>query len=717
MTVETCCDLVKREFPTIDDDLYQYVKGVLETSSDEFESSEEVFEAVGGILQEVDMSKEEDQIRDICEQMMLMMKPANGSTNGTSSGTGNRILDAPVSLGSLGGGRNADVGLDSIWLNTKDQELKTVDMKKLERASELQLKKQERKDAGGGAENKVKYKSSEATASQIINKSYEDTSSAGANTKDIKIESFDISYGEKSLIQGANVTLAYGRRYGFVGRNGLGKSTLLRMIASRQLVIPAHLTVLHVEQEVTGDDTIALQSVLESWTVRENLLKEEKDLNAKMANGESSEAQSQRLQAVYAELEAIESDKAASRAAVILSGLGFTPDMQARATKTFSGGWRMRLALARALFCKPDLLLLDEPTNMLDMQAIIWLEKYLQSWASTILVVSHDRSFLDQVPTDILHIHSQRIDTYRGNYAEFVNTMTEKLKAQQREYESQMEYRNHIQQFIDKFRFNAKRASLVQSRIKQLERLPELKPVEKETEVTLKFPDVEKLSPPILMLSEVSFAYTNDKGERGPTVFSKVDLSATLDSRICIVGENGAGKTTLLKLIMDQNTPYAGQRTAHRNLKFGYFSQHHVDQLDMTVCPVELMAQHFPGHKSEEYRRMLGQFGVSGDLALQQIECLSGGQKSRVAFAILCGHAPNFLILDEPTNHLDVQTIEALGNAILKYKGGVILVSHDERLIRMVCKELWVCSKGKVYCLEGGFDEYREIVEKEVVVV
>jgi len=479
------------------------------------------------------------------------------------------------------------------------------------------------------------------------------------------------------------------------------------------------LSVLHVEQEVIGDETLALQSVLESDTHRESLLKEERELNKKISaeSGDTSEAQSQRLQAVYAELEAIEADKAPSKASVILAGLGFTADMQARATKTFSGGWRMRIALARALFCKPDLLLLDEPTNMLDMQAIIWLEKYLQTWASTLLVVSHDRSFLDEVSTDILHLHTQRIDTYRGNYTDFVNTMTERLKAQQREYESQMEYRAHIQQFIDKFRFNAKRASLVQSRIKLLERLPELKPVEKEVDVVLKFPEVDKLSPPILMLSEVSFAYTNEQtGARGPTVFSKVDLSATQESRICIVGENGAGKTTLLKLIMEKLTPTAGQRTAHRNLKFGYFSQHHVDQLDMSVCPVELMAQHFPGHKSEEYRRMLGQFGVSGDLALQQIVSLSGGQKSRVAFAILCGHKPNFLVLDEPTNHLDVQTIEALGNAILKYKGGVILVSHDERLIRMVCKELWVCSQGSVYSLEGGFDHYRKLVEKDIVV-
>merc|ERR1719412_3138537 len=485
------------------------------------------------------------------------------------------------------------------------------------------------------------------------------------------------------------------------------------MISEGQLRIPSHITVLHVEQEVIGDETQAIQSVLEADIVREGLLQEEKELTSRVESGAASPEESSRLTEVFQSLEAIDSAKAPARAAVILSGLGFTTAMQSAATKTFSGGWRMRIALARALFCKPDLLLLDEPTNMLDMQAIIWLERYLQTWPSTLLVVSHDRSFLDEVPTDMMHLHSQRIDTYRGNYTEFVSTMTERLKAQQREYEAQMDYRKHVQAFIDKFRYNAKRASLVQSRIKQLERLPVLRPIERESEVTLKFPEVEKLSPPILMLSDVSYEYPDaTKGK----VFSNCDLSATQESRICIVGENGAGKTTLLKLIMDHISPTEGRRDVHRNLKFGYFSQHHVDQLDMSVCSVELMAQHFPGHKSEEYRRMLGQFGVSGDLALQQICSLSGGQKSRVAFAILCGHAPNFLILDEPTNHLDVQTIEALGNAILKYKGGVILVSHDERLIRMVCSELWVCSRGKVYCLEGGFDKYREIVEQEVVI-
>merc|ERR1719273_1917990 len=475
------------------------------------------------------------------------------------------------------------------------------------------------------------------------------------------------------------------------------------------------MSILHVEQEVVGNDTTALQSVLESFTEREALLQEEREINLKLNSGniDPGEDLGSRMQVLYSSLEAIESEKAPSRACSILFGLGFDTKMQTMPTKSFSGGWRMRLALARALFCKPDLLLLDEPTNMLDMQAIIWLERYLQNWPSTLLVVSHDRNFLDEVPTDMLHLHSKKMDSYRGNYTEFMNTMSEKLKAQQREYEAQMEHRKHVQEFIDKFRFNAKRAPMVQSRIKALERLPVLVPVEKEAEVTLKFPEVEKMSGTILMLSEVSFSYPGTDR----VIFSNVDLSATMESRICIVGENGAGKTTLLKMVMEMegHEPTKGTRTSHRNLKFGYFTQHFVDQLDMSICPVEIMQKEFPGFKVEDYRRMLGQFGVTGDMAVQQVESLSGGQKSRVAFAVLCGHNPNFLILDEPTNHLDIETIEALGHALIKYKGGVILVSHDERLLKMVCQELWVCSKGKVWSIDGGLEEYRKMVEKEMI--
>ncbi|TRY79831.1 hypothetical protein TCAL_05806 [Tigriopus californicus] len=704
---QACAQLIRQHFPVIDADLFQYIQDVIQMSGDDFEHDEDVFEAVGGFLHECDMAKSEQDIKSLCEGIFGLLHGEDGNqSNGKS---GQRVLDAPVQMKDIGGsetnGQEEPTG--SIWIQKIEDNL-SVDKKKLEKAEQMLLKKMDRKDkVEKPAANR--YKSHEATASQVISKKDAKAEASNLQTKDIRIENFDISFGDHVLLRGAHLVLSFGRRYGMVGRNGMGKSTLLRMISSGQLVIPSHISILHVEQEVTGDDTIALQSVLESLEKRESLLREEKEINQTINDG-GDPALSSRLTEIYAELEAMESDKAPSKASVILAGLGFTSEMQARPTKTFSGGWRMRLALARALFCKPDLLLLDEPTNMLDMQAIIWLERYLQTWSTTLLVVSHDRNFLDEVPTDMLHLHSQRIDNYRGNYTEFNNTMTERLKSQQREYEAQMDYRKHVQEFIDKFRFNAKRASLVQSRIKQLERLPELKPIEKETDVVLKFPDVEKLSPPILMLSTVTFAYDKNR-----TIFSNVDLSATMESRICIVGENGAGKTTLLKILMDQLSPTSGDRTSHRNLKFGYFSQHHVDQLDMSICSVELMQKEFPGFKVEEYRRMLGSFGVTGEMALQQISSLSGGQKSRVAFAILCAHKPNFLILDEPTNHLDIQTIEALGNGLLKYKGGVILVSHDERLIRMVCQELWVCSKGRVYSLDGGFDEYRAIIEKELV--
>jgi len=709
-----CGGLIKAAFPKINDDIYDYVESVLETSGDDFENTEDLYEAIGEVLHELEEDKTEDDIRDICAQIMNLLKPDSGSEKATNGHL--RMLDSSVHLGQLASAQvDADGGggdADSIWLKTGDEELRGVDSKKLEKAEELLKKKQNKKDQTAVKQNPNKYGSREATASQVISKSQVRAEASGTNnSKDILLENFDISYGEKVLIKGANVTLSYGRRYGFVGRNGLGKTTLLRMISEKQLLIPSHISVLHVEQEVVGDDTPAIQSVLESHTVREGLLREEKELNARIDQGDTDPEINTRLTEVFHELEAIDSAKAPARAAVILSGLGFSAEGQLAATKTFSGGWRMRIALARALFSKPDLLLLDEPTNMLDMQAVIWLERYLQTWPSTILVVSHDRNFLDEVPTDMLHLHSQRIDTYKGNYTEYYTTMTEKLKAQQREYESQQEYRKHVQEFIDKFRFNAKRASLVQSRIKMLEKLPVLEQVITEAPVTLRFPEVEKLAPPILMLSEVAYRYSDNSR----IIFSGVDLSATMESRICIVGENGAGKTTLLKMIMDIIAPWRGTRTAHRNLKFGYFTQHFVDQLDMTICPVEVMQREFPGKKVEEYRRMLGQFGVTGDMALQQIESLSGGQKSRVAFAVLCGHSPNFLILDEPTNHLDIETIEALGHALIKYKGGVILVSHDERLLKMVCQELWVCSKGKVWSIDGGLAEYRQMVEKEMV--
>uniref|UniRef100_A0A8C5B2R2 ATP-binding cassette sub-family F member 3 n=1 Tax=Gadus morhua TaxID=8049 RepID=A0A8C5B2R2_GADMO len=586
------------------------------------------------------------------------------------------------------------------------QEVSTVDAKKLEKAEAKLKQKHVRRNDKDGQKTTTPLVLEEASASQASNKKDTRIDLSGRNRSyDIRIENFDVSFGERSLLQGAEVMLAAGRRYGLIGRNGLGKTTLLKMLASRSLRVPAHITILHVEQEVDGDDTVALQSVLESDTLREGLLLQERQLNARIAAGTADGAASVRLSEIYAQLEEMEADKAPAKASVILAGLGFSAQMQAQTTREFSGGWRMRLALARALFT----CCISEPTNMLDVRAILWLENYLQTWQSTILVVSHDRNFLNAVVTDIIHLHTQRLDSYRGDYENFVKTKEDRLKNQQREYDAQFQYREHIQVFIDRFRYNANRAAQVQSKLKLLEKLPPLKPLEKETEVSLRFPDnFEKLSPPILQLDEVEFYYTPER-----RLFTGLNVSADLESRICIVGENGAGKSTMLKLLMGELTPVNGVRQAHRNLKIGYFSQHHVDQLDLNVCSVELLLNKFPGRNEEEYRHQLGGYGITGELATRPVASLSGGQKSRVAFAQMTMPCPNFYILDEPTNHLDMETIEALAKALSKFKGGVVLVSHDERLIRLVCKELWVCEKGAVRRIDGGFDEYRDILQEQ----
>lgn len=690
-------------FPNIDSEIVHYVNGMLEDGHDDFNTSEDLYDAIGGILQGTDDSKTDDEIKNICEKLHSLMSLTN---NKDSAGPVQKLLNAPVQISSLRTETEEIKQSNSIWLSKRDSNT-IVDQKKLEKAEAQIKKKQDRKQDGKSKPNIQE----EATACQQINKKDVKLDLSGTNrSMDVKIENFDIAFGEKQLISGASIHLIYGRRYGFVGRNGLGKTTLLKMISKGNLMIPSHISILHVEQEVEGDNTIALESVLECDEEREKLLREEKAISLQLSSSPSGDNMlSTRLSEIYQHLEAIEADKAPAKAAVILAGLGFTPRMQKMPTKEFSGGWRMRLALARALFSQPDLLLLDEPTNMLDMKAIIWLENYLQSWKSTIFVVSHDRSFLNAVATDILHLHSGVIDNYRGNYESFYKTREERLKNQQKEYEAQKEYRDHIQVFIDRFRYNANRAAQVQSKLKLLEKLPELKPIEKESKVTLKFTDCEHLQHTVLQLDEMDFYYSKDK-----PIFKDLNLNTQSDSRICIVGENGAGKTTLLKILLGELEPVKGWRKANRSLCIGYFSQHHVDQLDMSMTSIELMAERYPGKPTELYRNRMGAFGVSGELATRPVSSLSGGQKSRVAFALIDMLNPNFLILDEPTNHLDMESIEALGNAILKFQGGVVLVSHDERLIRMICKELWVVKDGTVKSLDGGFDEYRNIVEKEL---
>ena len=301
------------------------------------------------------------------------------------------------------------------------------------------------------------------------------------------------------------------------------------------------------------------------------------------------------------------------------------------------------------------------------------------------------------------------LDTYKGNYTQFEKTKDEKLKNQQREYEAQKQYRDHLQAYVDRWRVNANRAAQAQSKIKILEKLPELVPVEIEPVVSLRLPECDRVNATMLRFDEVTFKYPGS--ER--TIFEKVDLTANMDARIVVLGENGSGKTTLLKILLGDHEPTEGVRHVHRNMRVGYFCQHHVDTLSMGQTSLELFKTRYPGQLDVVYRSHLGKYGVSGELAMRPISSLSGGQKSRVAFAVMTWHEPNFFILDEPTNHLDIETVEALGKALLAFKGGLILVSHNEQLIQMVAQETWLCGDKTVKRIEGGFPAYKKALEEE----
>ncbi|CAE6441061.1 unnamed protein product [Rhizoctonia solani] len=472
-------------------------------------------------------------------------------------------------------------------------------------------------------------------------------------SKDIHLPAIDVTFGSNRILQSASLTLAYGRRYGLIGRNGVGKSTLLRHIALREVPVPAHITILFVEQEIVGDETTALESVLKADVWRDRLIKEEKSLNERLlkleeaggddrAADEAKEELSTQLADVHTRLAEMEAESGPARAASLLAGLGFSESDQHRTTKTFSGGWRMRLALARALFVKPDLLMLDEPSNHIDLNALAWLEDYLQTWPSTLLVVSHDRAFLDAVATDIVHQHSSRLDYYKGNFSQFYATKTERDRNARKEYETQMTYRAHLQAFIDRWRYNANRAAQAQSKIKILEKLPELEPPEEEETEKFKFPETEKISPPLLQLSEVSFGYTDDN-----IILRGVNIDIGLDSRIAVVGPNGAGKSTMIKLLTGELNPMGGQVNRNGRLRIAYFGQHHLETLNPALSPVACLASRFPGKSEQEYRQHLGAFGITGLTGLQTIGTLSGGQKSRVAFSILSMQRPHLLLLDE----------------------------------------------------------------------
>ncbi|KAL0934248.1 translation initiation regulator [Colletotrichum truncatum] len=673
-------------------------------------------------------AKLQEKIEKLVEKWVEKYSEANGAQRSGPSAV--RRLDQTFQVSSQ---RNMS---STLAVATGAVDLESANARKVEsKVDRKKLEKAERKIAA--KQQKKTFKTVEYEASKLLNQpestqSYEEfymavnplqIGGAGGNkTKDIKLDNVDVSIGGSRILADTNLTLAYGHRYGLVGHNGVGKSTLLRALSRRELPIPPHITILHVEQELTGDDTPAIQAVLDADVWRKVLLKEQAQITQKLADIETQrasladtsadaakldrdrEAQDNRLGDIQAKLAEMESDKAESRAASILAGLGFSAERQQYATKTFSGGWRMRLALARALFCEPDLLLLDEPSNMLDVPSIAFLSNYLQGYPSTVLVVSHDRAFLNEIATDIIHQHSQRLDYYRGaNFESFYATREERKKTAKREYENQMAQRAHLQAFIDKFRYNAAKSSEAQSRIKKLEKMPVLEPPETEYSVKFKFPDVEKLSPPIIQMTGVTFGYSKEN-----ILLRNVDLDVQLDSRIGIVGPNGAGKTTVLKLLIGKLSPTSGLISQNPRLRVGFFAQHHVDALDLTMSAVSFMAKTYPGKTDEEYRRQLGAFGITGTTGLQKMEVLSGGQKSRVAFACLALTNPHILVLDEPSNHLDIEAMDALADALKEFEGGVLMVSHDVTMLQTVCTSLWVCDGGTVEKFPGDVQAYKK---------
>ncbi|XP_059412616.1 ATP-binding cassette sub-family F member 1-like isoform X1 [Carassius carassius] len=534
------------------------------------------------------------------------------------------------------------------------------------------------------------------------------------NASDIKLERFSISAHGKELFVNADLLVVAGRRYGLVGPNGKGKTTLLKHIANRALSIPPNIDVLLCEQEVVADNTPAVQAVLKADTRRLKLLEEERQLQSQLEKGD--DGVSERLDKVYEELRAIGAAAAEAKARRILAGLSFTPEMQNRPTKKFSGGWRMRVSLARALFMEPTLLMLDEPTNHLDLNAVIWLNNYLQSWKKTLLIVSHDQSFLDDVCTDIIHLDNQKLYYYRGNYLTFKKMYVQKQKELLKQYEKQEKKLKDLKAGGKSTKQAEKQTKEVLTRKQQKGKksqheeesreATELLKKPREYTVKFTFPNPPPLSPPILGLHSVDFGYESQK-----PLFRNVDFGIDMESRICIVGPNGVGKSTLLLLLTGKLNPTKGEMRKNHRLKVGFFNQQYADQLNMEESPTEYLQRNF-NLQYQDARKCLGRFGLESHAHTIQISKLSGGQKARVVFAELACRQPDVLILDEPTNNLDIESIDALSEAINEYKGAVIIVSHDARLITETQCQLWVVEDQSINNIDGDFEDYkREVLE------
>ncbi len=506
----------------------------------------------------------------------------------------------------------------------------------------------------------------------------------------------------RRLFDDASALIPAGHKVGFVGRNGTGKTTLFRLIRGElsldggDIEVPRRARIGGVAQEAPASADSLLDTVLAADTERAALLNEAEH---------ASDAH--RIAEIQTRLIDIDAHSAEARAASILNGLGFDAAAQARPCADFSGGWRMRVALAAVLFARPDVLLLDEPTNYLDLEGAIWLETFLAKYPHTVLVISHDRDLLNRSVGAILHLDRRKLTLYQGNYDTFDTTRRARLDQLISEKKKQDAARAHMQSFVDRFKAKASKARQAQSRIKALERMKPVAAIVEDSVTGFNFPSPEELSPPIIRLEDVSVGY----GAR--RVLDRLELRIDQDDRIALLGANGQGKSTLSKLLADRLAPMGGRKIASSKLRVGYFAQHQVDELHLDETPLQHVQRLRPAEAPAKLRARLAAGGLGADIATTEVARLSGGQKARLSLLIATIDAPHMIILDEPTNHLDIESREALVEALTAYEGAVILVSHDPHLVELVADRLWLVKDGRVQPFEDDMEAYRRMLLSE----
>ncbi|KAK6006171.1 hypothetical protein QM012_006581 [Aureobasidium pullulans] len=531
-------------------------------------------------------------------------------------------------------------------------------------------------------------------------------------SRDVKITSASLVFHGKVLFNDTTLEVNYGRRYGLLGENGCGKSTLLKAINAREFPFPDHIDIYLLNEGAPLTDLGALE-----WVVRqaeEELARLERLVESIL---EENGPEDPRLEEIYERMDGMDPSTFQTRASLILTGLGFNKKTIHKKTRDMSGGWRMRVALAKALFVKPSLLLLDDPTAHLDLEACVWLEEYMKKWDRTLILVSHSMDFLNGVCTNMIDMRQKQLMYYGGNYDSYAKTRTEQEVNQQKAYEKQQDEIKHIKKFIASAGTYANLVRQAKSRQKILDKMEAdgfIQPVHQDRVFSFRFADVEKLPPPVLSLDDVTFSYS---GKEEDNLYENLDFGVDMDSRTALVGPNGVGKSTLLNIFTGKLRPTSGVVSRHTHLKLGVYSQHSAEQLVLTKSSLDFVRDKFP-HISQDpqyWRQQLGKYGLTGEAQTALMGTLSEGQKSRIVFALLAIESPNMILLDEPTNGLDIPTIDSLADAINAFSGGVVVVSHDFRLLDKIAKDIMVCEHKTVRRWEGSIGEYKNYLRKKML--